>query len=169
MIHAQAVREDQLDKMKTLGIIPSFFGMQTFYWGDWHRDVTMGKERAFRWDPAASAIKRGMLFTEHHDAPVATPSAMMIVFASVNRTSRSGEVIGPDQRISPYVALKSITASAAYQYFEEGSKGTLQPGKLADFVILNKDPTKVAPATIKDIQVLETIKEGEIVYKAVAG
>ncbi|WP_432669599.1 amidohydrolase [Pseudomonas umsongensis] len=169
MIHAQAVREDQLDKMKSLGIIPSFFGMQTFYWGDWHRDVTMGKERAFRWDPAASAIKRGMLFTEHHDAPVATPSAMMIVFASVNRTSRSGEVIGPDQRISPYVALKSITASAAYQYFEERSKGTLQPGKLADFVILNKDPTKVAPETIKDIQVLETIKEGDTVYQAVEG
>ncbi|MDF3162813.1 amidohydrolase [Pseudomonas proteolytica] len=169
MIHAQAVREDQLDKMKSLGIIPSFFGMQTFYWGDWHRDVTMGKERAFRWDPAASAIKRGMLFTEHHDAPVATPSAMMIVFASVNRTSRSGEVIGSDQRISPYLALKSITASAAYQYFEERRKGTLLPGKLADFVILDNDPTKVAPATIKDIQVLETIKEGETVYQAVEG
>ncbi|OLU06299.1 hydrolase [Pseudomonas reinekei] len=167
MIHAQAVREDQLDMMKTLGIIPSFFGMQMFYWGDWHRDVTVGKERAFRWDPAASAIKRGMLFTEHHDAPVATPSAMMIIFASVNRTSRTQEVIGPDQRISPYMALKSITAFAAYQYFEERSKGTLQPGKLADFVILDKDPTKVPPETINNIMVLETIKEGDTVYQAV--
>lgn len=169
MIHAQAVREDQLDEMKELAIIPSFFGMQTFYWGDWHRDVTMGEERAFRWDPAVSAIKRGMLFTEHHDAPVATPSAMMIVFASVNRTSRSGAVIGPEQRISPYMALKSITASAAYQYFEENTKGTLKPGKLADFVILDKNPIDVAPQTIKDIRVLQTIKEGETVYRATQG
>lgn len=166
MIHAQAVREDQLDKMKKLAIIPSFFGMQTFYWGDWHRDVTLGKERAFRWDPAVSAIKRGMLFTEHHDAPVAKPSAMMIVFASVNRTSRSGAVIGPEQRISPYMALKSITASAAYQYFEENNKGTLKAGKLADFVILDKNPVDVAPATIRDIRVLQTIKEGDTVYLA---
>lgn len=164
MIHAQTVREDQLDQMKELGIIPSFFSMHTFYWGDWHRDQTLGKERAYRISPTVSALKRGMWFTEHHDAPVALPSSLMILHTTVNRTSRSGDVIGPDQRVSPYIALKSITGWAARQYFEEKTKGTLSVGKLADLVILDKDPTAVDPATIKDIRVLETIKEGRSIY-----
>ncbi len=166
MIHAQTVREDQLDRMNELAIVPSFFSMHTYYWGDWHRDETLGKERAYRISPTASALRRGMKFTEHHDAPVALPSAIMILHTTVNRTSRSGDVIGPDQRVSPFIALKSVTAWAAWQYLEENSKGTLARGKLADFVILDKDPTKVAPSTIKDIKVLETIKEGRTVYQA---
>jgi hypothetical protein len=107
-----------------------------------------------------------MRFTEHHDAPVALPSAIMILHTTVNRISRSGDVIGPDQRVSPYIALKSITEWAAWQYFEEGQKGTLTPGKLADLVVLDKDPTSIEPTLIKDITVLETIKEGRTVYKA---
>lgn len=164
MIHAQTVREDQLDRMKALGIIPSFFSMHTFYWGDWHRDETLGKERAYRISPTASALKRGMIFTEHHDAPVALPSSMMILYTTVNRVSRSGDVIGAEQRVSPYIALKSITDWAAQQYFEQDSKGTLRAGKLADLVILDQDPTQVEPGTLKDIRVLETIKEGKTVY-----
>ncbi|WP_036498054.1 amidohydrolase [Nitrosococcus oceani] len=166
MIHAQTVRESQLERMKKLGILPSFFSMHTYYWGDWHRDETLGPERAARISPTASALKRGMRFTEHHDAPVALPSAIMILHTTVNRTSRSGEVIGPDQRVSPYQALKSITDWAAWQYFEQDSKGTLTKGKLADLVILDQDPTQVDPATIMNIRVLETIKEGQTVYKA---
>ena len=166
MVHAQTVREDQIDRMQELGIVPSYFSMHTYYWGDWHRDETLGKERAYRISPTESTLRRGMKFTEHHDAPVALPSAMVILHTTVNRTSRSGDVIGPDQRVSPYIALKSITEWAAWQYFEENSKGTLAPGKLADLVILDADPTQVEPATIKDIKVLETIKEGQTVYKA---
>jgi len=165
MIHAQTVREDQLDRMKELGIVPSFFSMHTYYWGDWHRDETLGKERAYRISPTGSALRRGMKFTEHHDAPVALPSAIMILHTTVNRTSRSGDVIGPDQRVSAFIALKSITQWAAWQYFEEDRKGTLAPGKLADLVVLDKDPTKVEQSAIKDINVLETIKEGRTVYK----
>jgi hypothetical protein len=165
MIHAQTVREDQLDSMKVLGIIPSFFSMHTFYWGDWHRDETLGKERAYRISPTQSALKRGMIFTEHHDAPVANPDAIRILATTVNRTSRSGDVIGPDQRVSPYIALKSITDWAAYQSFEDDIKGTLKAGKLADFVILDKNPCKIDPAAINDLKVLETIKEGKTVYK----
>lgn len=165
MIHAQTVREDQLDSMKVLGIMPSFFGMHTYYWGDWHRDETLGKERAYRISPAVSALNRGMLFTEHHDAPVATASAIMILHTAVNRTSRSGDIIGPDQRISPYIALKTLTEWSAYQYFEQESKGTLEAGKFADLVILDKNPLKIAPEEIIDIQVMETIKEGKTIYK----
>ncbi len=164
-IHAQTATFDQLDSMKALQIIPSFFAMHTYYWGDWHTDETLGKERAYRISPAATALKKGMIFTQHHDAPVALPSSIMILYTTVNRISRSGEVIGPDERISPYDALRSITTWAAYQYFEEDKKGTLKAGKLADFVILDKNPLKIDPKTIKDIQVLETIKEGKTVYK----
>jgi len=165
MVHAQTVRFDQLDRMKELGVIPSFFGLHTFYWGDWHVDRTLGKERAYRISPAATTLEKGMIFTQHHDAPVILPNSMMIVHTTVNRASRSGEIIGPDERISPYQALLSITRWAAYQYFEEGTKGSLEAGKLADFVILNKNPLKVNPMTIRDIKVLETIKEGKSVYR----
>ena len=164
MIHAQTVREDQLDRMKELGIVPSFFSMHTYYWGDWHRDETLGRERAYRISPTASALRRGMRFTEHHDAPVALPSAIMILHTTVNRTSRSGDVIGSDQRIAPLDAVKSITAWAAWQYFEEDSKGTLAKGKLADMVVLSDNPLTIDPAKIDTIEVLRTIKEGRTVY-----
>jgi hypothetical protein len=166
MIHAQTVREDQLDAMKELGIIPSFFGMHTYYWGDWHRDSVLGPERASRISPAASALKRGIPFTQHHDAPVALPSAIMVLFSQVNRVTRSGQVLGPEQRVSAMDAIKSITINAAHQYFEERTKGSLEPGKLADFVILDQNPLTVDPMKIKDIKVVETIKEGKTIYRA---
>lgn len=166
MIHAQTVREDQLDAMKELGIIPSFFGMHTYYWGDWHRDSVLGPERTASISPAASALKRDMIYTQHHDAPVALPSSIMILASQVNRTTRSGKVIGPEQRVSVMEALKSITINAAYQYFEERIKGSLEPGKLADLVILDKNPLKVEPGVINKIQVVETIKEGKSIYVA---
>ena len=164
MVHAQTVTENQLDEMQELGIIPSFFAMHTYYWGDWHRDSVLGPERAARISPAASALKRGMIYTQHHDAPVALPSSIMILSSQVNRTTRSGKVLGSEQRVSVMDALKSITINAAYQYFEEAAKGSLEPGKLADFVILDKNPLKVEPLAIKDIKVVETIKEGVSIY-----
>ncbi|MDD3132758.1 MAG: amidohydrolase family protein, partial [Bacteroidales bacterium] len=133
--------------------------------GDWHRDETLGKERAYRISPAVSALNRGMIFTEHHDAPVATASSIMILHTAVNRTSRSGDIIGPDQRISPYIALKTLTEWSAYQYFEEDTKGTLEAGKLADLVILDKNPLKIPPEEIINIQVMETIKQGNTIFK----
>lgn len=165
MIHAQTARYDQLDSMKVLGIIPSFFSMHTFYWGDWHRDETLGQERAFRISPAQTAYRKGLIFTEHHDAPVGLPSSIMILHTAVNRTSRTDSVIGKAEKLTPYQALLSITRYSAYQYFEENSKGTLTPGKQADLVILDKNPMKVDPGDIIRIKVLETIKEGRTVYK----
>lgn len=107
-----------------------------------------------------------MKFTEHHDAPVALPSAIMIIHTTVNRTSRSEDVIGEEQRVTPYIALKAVTEWAAWQYFEEDSKGSLVKGKLADFVILDNNPLTVNPLSIMDFKVLQTIKEGKTVYEA---
>jgi hypothetical protein len=90
----------------------------------------------------------------------------MILFSQVNRVTRSGEVLGPDQRVSAMDAIRSVTINAAYQYFEERTKGSLEPGKLADLVILDRNPLTVDPMAIKDIKVVETIKEGKTIYTA---
>lgn len=164
MIHAQTVREDQLDEMAHLGIMPSFFSIHTYYWGDWHRDETLGQERAYRISPAASAIRRNMFWTSHHDAPVALPDSIRILSSCVTRKSRSGDIIGPDQRVSMADALKALTIHAAWQYGEEARKGTIEVGKVADLVVLSGNPLKVDPNRIMDLKVVETIKEGRTVY-----
>ncbi len=164
IIHAQTMREDQLDRAKDLGLIPSFFSLHTYYWGDWHKHETLGAKRANRISPTGSALKRGMIFTEHHDAPVIPPKNMMVIDATVNRTTRSGDVLGEDQKVSPYIALKTVTDWAAYQYFEDKTKGTLEQGKLADLVVLDQDPLKVPSQRIKDIKIVATYKEGQKIY-----
>jgi predicted amidohydrolase YtcJ len=113
-----------------------------------------------------SFLRAGLPFTFSHDAPVSpVPSILALVDAGVNRMSGSGRVIGPDERITPYQALRAVTATAAYQLKEEKTKGTLEVGKLADLVILEKNPLAVEPTTIKDIAVVETIKEGKTVWR----
>jgi predicted amidohydrolase YtcJ len=164
MIHAQTVRDDQLERMRDLQIIPSFFVSHTYFWGDWHRDSVLGPKRAARISPVKSTVDRAMPFTLHNDAPIVPPDMLHLVWSAVNRITRSGKVLGPEQRVSVLDALKGITIHAAYQNFEEGIKGSIEPGKLADLVILAENPLRVDPMLIKDIRVLETIKEGQRVY-----
>ena len=165
MIHAQIVREDQLDRMQTLGIFPAFFPAHTFYWGDWHRDSVLGPERAEHISPAGSAPTRDMIFSSHNDAPVVLPSAMRLMWSVVNRRTRSNDILGATQCVTPLEGLKSVTLWPAHQHFEEDLKGSIEPGKLADFAILSDNPLTVDPMTIRDIEVLETIKEGQTIYK----
>ncbi|MBH2000724.1 MAG: amidohydrolase [Moraxellaceae bacterium] len=165
LIHSQTIRDDQLDQLKALDIIPSFFSLHTFYWGDWHRQQTLGEARAARISPTATALKKQLIFTEHHDAPVVPPNSLMMLDATVNRLTRSNDVLGADERISPYLALKSMTDWAAYQYFEDQHKGTLTQGKLADLVILDQNPLTIPSREIKNIQVLATYKEGNLLYQ----
>ncbi len=160
IIHAQTMRADQVARLRMLNGIPSFFAAHTFYWGDYHRVSVLGEERAARISPTRETVAAGLMLTSHHDAPVIAPDALRVVDATVNRTTRSGAVLGPDQRLTPYEALKAVTIWGAFQHFEEASKGTLTPGKRADLVVLSANPLKVAPATIKDIRVVATIKDG---------
>ncbi|MEK8180812.1 amidohydrolase [Flavobacterium buctense] len=164
LIHGQLIRMDQLDSIKKYDIVGSFFPMHTFYWGDWYKEI-IGPDKAQLISPINSALKKGIRVTSHTDAPVAMPNLMMIMYTTVNRISRSGTVIGPDERLTPYQALKSITIWGAEQFFEEDNKGTLTVGKLADMVVLDKNPLKVDPLTLKDIKVTETIKEGKSIFK----
>jgi predicted amidohydrolase YtcJ len=164
LIHGQLIRMDQLDSIKKYDIVGSFFPMHTFYWGDWYKEI-IGPDRAQQISPINSALKKGIRVTSHTDAPVAMPNLMMIMWTTVNRVSRSGTVIGTNERLTPYQALKSITIWGAEQFFEEDRKGSLKVGKFGDFVVLDKNPLKVDPMTLKDIKVLETIKEGKSIFK----
>ena len=165
-IHSQLARHDQIDAMQMLGIVPSFFTAHTYFWGDWHVQ-SFGKERAYGISPMNYASsKPGFRFTNHNDSPIVPPNMLFLAWTAVNRQSRSEQVIGPDERVSPYIALKAMTDHAAYQYFEEKTKGTLEAGKLADLVILDANPLKVEPMAIKDIKVLETLKAGKTIYKS---
>ncbi len=164
LIHGQYVRMDQLDSLKKLDVIASLFPMHTFYWGDWHKKI-IGDSLGNKISPIKSALNRGLHVTSHTDAPVALPNLMMIMWTTVNRVSRTGAVIGAEERLTPYEALQSITIWGAYQHFEDTKKGSLTVGKLGDMVVLSENPLKVDPMKIKDIVVLETIKEGKSIYK----
>jgi len=166
MIHSQTVRDDQLDRMARLRITPSFFVSHTFFWGDWHREETLGVERAIRISPTRSATERGIRYTLHNDPPVVPPDMIRTLWSATTRRTRSGEVLGREQRASTHEALAGITLDAARQYGEEASKGSISAGKQADFVIVDQDPLAMDPENLLQLQVLETISRGKTVFLA---
>ncbi len=164
VIHAQFARQDQMLKFVNYKMEPSFFTNHAYFWGDVHVE-NLGKKRADFLSPMVSAERLGLKPTNHSDATVTPIDPIFTIWTAVNRVSRSGAIIGEKERAKPYLALKAITSNAAYEFFEEDLKGTLTKGKLADFVILDQNPLKVKPMDIKNIQVMETIKEGQTIYK----
>jgi len=164
LIHGQFQREDQVQAFVDLGLMPSLFPMHTFYWGDWHRDHTVGPALADNISPTGWYRMRGSRFTSHTDAPVAFPDTMRVLDSTVTRRSRSGDIIGPAQRVDVMTALKAMTIWCAYQAFEEADKGSIEVGKRADFVILSADPTAVDPETLDQLLVTETIKDGKSIF-----
>lgn len=165
VVHSQFIRPDQLEKYVEYKVTPSFYTLHTFYFAEAHIK-NRGAEQAAYISPMRDAIDMGLHPTNHTDFVVAPLDQMFVMWSAVNRISRGGEVIGPDQRISPLEALQAITINAARQYDEEESKGSIEPGKLADLVILSDNPLTVEPDAIKDIKVVETIKEGSTVFRA---
>ncbi len=163
MIHCQTVRNDQLDAMARLKMIASIFVGHVWYWGDIHMK-NFGSVRGNHISPVREAMDRGVTVNFHQDTPVTKPNMLHSVWCAVNRISRNGAVIGENQRISVYEALKAVTINAAYEYFEESSKGSIEAGKRADLVILDKSPLEVDLMDIKNIQVMSTIKDGTVVY-----
>jgi predicted amidohydrolase YtcJ len=164
MIHAQFTRKDQVDKYVAYKIRPSFYTLHTYYFAEAHI-ANRGKQQAMYISPMRDAIDKGLKPTNHTDFVVAPLDQMFMLWSAVNRVSRAGAVIGADQRVTPMEGLKAMTIWAADQHREGDIKGSLEAGKLADLVILDKNPLKAKPMAIKDIKVVETVKEGKTVYK----
>ena len=166
LIHGQTLRHDQVAQLKALGIFPSLFPMHTFYWGDWHRESVLGPERAENISPTGWVLEQDMIFATHHDAPVALPDSMRVLSATVTRRTRSGKLLGEQHKVPVATALRAMTLWPAWQHFEEERKGSIEVGKLADFVVLSHNPMTVPEERLADIRVLETIKEGQTIYRA---
>ena len=163
LVHSQIIREDQYSSMYNLNIIPSIFVAHVYYWGDTHI-ANLGMERASQISASQTALQNNLAFTYHQDTPVIKPNMLETVWCAVNRISRDGVLLGENQKVTPYEALKAITINAAYQNKEEYLKGTIEEGKLADLIILSDNPLKCDPMDIKDIEIIDTIKEGKTLY-----
>lgn len=164
LIHSQMAREDQVARMKDLGITPSFFSAHTYYWGDRHRDIFMGPERAATMSPARWALDNGVRFSSHMDTPVTPMLPLQAVWSQVHRKSTSGAVLGPEQRIGVIDALRAVTIDAAWQIFQEDNRGSLEAGKLADLVVLSANPVD-DPESMRELQVERTVIGGVTVYR----
>jgi predicted amidohydrolase YtcJ len=164
--HCQTAGEDQLDHMRSLGVAASFFAPHVWYWGDRHREIFLGPERAARIDPLASALRRGIKFGLHNDSPVTPINPLLSIGTAVSRLTSGGQVLGAEQAITVDQALRAMTLDSAYLAFEESLKGSLTKGKLGDVVVLDADPHKVALGEIKDIPVAMTIVGGEVMHGA---
>jgi predicted amidohydrolase YtcJ len=164
-IHAQFIRKDQVQKFAEYHIRPSFYTLHTYYFAAAHA-ANRGADEASYISPMRDAIDAGLHPANHTDFVVAPLDQMFVLWSAVNRISRAGAVIGAGQCITPLEGLKAMTVWPAEMYGEQDSKGTLETGKLADLVILDRNPLKVPKAEIKDIKVVETIKSGQSVYHA---
>lgn len=163
MIHCQTARRDQYERMGELNMIPSIFASHIWYWGDVHLK-NFGERRGMRVSAVRDALDQGLPFTFHTDCPVLPPNMIEAVWCAVNRVTKKGVQLDEEQKVGVFDALKAVTVNGAYQYHEEDRKGTLEAGKLADLVVLDRNPLKVETLDIRDIAVLQTIKEGETVY-----
>ncbi|EQB13618.1 amidohydrolase [Novosphingobium lindaniclasticum] len=163
-IHSQTATLDELKAMKTLDIEPTFFASHTYYWGDWHREVTLGPSRADRISPQRDAFDVGLKPSIHNDSPIVPPDMIRLIWSAATRRTRSNDILGPEQRVTPYEALMEVTRNAAYEIHEEAAKGTLEPGKVADLVILDSNPLTVPPEDLLKVKVMGTIKDGHYIF-----
>jgi predicted amidohydrolase YtcJ len=161
--HAMFARQDQLKQFKEKQVLPIMLINHLWLYGDVYQQI-VGSERAANHNPLKWVQTAGLRIGIHNDTPSSGPSALFSIWTAVNRKTVKGVLLGPDQRITPYQALQGFTTNAAYQYKEESNKGMIAQGMFADFVMLDRNPLKVKPEEIKDIQVLETIKQGKSLF-----
>ena len=162
--HCQSVREDQLDRIARLGVHVPFFNLHVYYWGTRHRDRFLGPDRGPRISPLRSAQQRGITFVGHSDWWVTPVDPLFNVHVAVNRNTREGDTLGPDERISVDQALRAMTSDAAWQLRLEEQVGSIEPGKLADLVILSENPLDY-DGDLRNIQVERTLIGGVTIYE----
>ena len=163
MIHAQLLGLDQLERVKALGVIPSFFVAHVYHWGEIHVK-NFGLDRAGRISPAGSALSWCIPFTFHQDSPVIPPDMLETIWCACIRRTKAGRVLGAEEGIPVEAALRAVTQTAALQYGLERELGTLRPGKRADFVLLSGDPLRTPPEELKKLQVERTIQRGRTIW-----
>lgn len=164
IIHGQTLRDDQLEQMAELGMTVSFFAAHIHFWGDRHHSTFLGPERACRLSPAASAERFGVRYTLHNDASVTPTRPLHLAHCAVNRTTSSGRILGEDQKISALSALRAQTIDAAWQVFQENTRGSIEPGKVADLVVLSGNPIATSES-LTDLKVTMTVREGDVVQR----
>jgi predicted amidohydrolase YtcJ len=164
VVHAQMTRDDQLERYGVLGLTPSFFPAHVYYWGDRHRDVFLGPKRAAFISPLKTATNKRVRYTIHLDTPVVPMDPLLLVWTAASRETSSGEVLGADERIDLMQALRATTIDAAWQMFQEDNRGSIEPGKFADLVVLSEDPL-ARPEALRDIVVEKTLIGGVLVFE----
>ena len=160
LTHCQMADESQFRRMAQLGICSNLFANHIYYWGDQHYCQTMGPDRAMRMDACATAKRIGVPFTIHSDAPVTPLDPLFTAWCAVNRQTASGRILGPNERIDVEDALRAITLGAAFTLRLDHLVGSIEPGKYADFAVLDDDPTTVPVETLKDVSVWGTVIDG---------
>ncbi len=164
--HCTLLHDDQIARMKALGLSPSFLIGHVYYWGRAFRDDILGPARADRLDPCASALRGGLRPTLHSDWNVTEIEPLRMVENAVTRVMRDGgEVLNPAERVPVETALRMVTADAAWQCKRDFT-GVLAPGKAADLVILAQDPTSIDPTQLRHIPVRETWLDGKRRFEA---
>ena len=160
--HAQMADAGQFRRMKALGMCANLFANHLFYWGDVHYAKTLGPERAERMNACGTALRLGVPFAIHCDAPVTPIGPLFTAWCAVNRLTASGRTLGEAEKISVADALHAITLGAAYTLKLDEEVGSIDVGKRADFAILDDDPLAVAPEKLKDIGVWGTVLGGRV-------
>jgi len=160
--HAQLAPVDQFRRMKALGICANLFANHIYYFGDKHRDITVGPDRARRMNACRDALDCGVPLAIHSDAPVTPMGPLFGAWCAVNRKTASGQVLGEAQRITVEEALHAITLGAAYTLKMDHEVGSIATGKRADFCVLEEDPLEVGAEGLKDISVVTTVIGGRV-------
>ena len=158
--HCQLTTASQYRRMAALGLNANIFSNHLWYWGDQHYEITVGPDRAARMNACATAAREGVRFSLHCDASITPLGSLHTAWCAVNRVTPKGRVLGPDERISVWQALRAVTVDAAHQLHMDHEIGTLEAGKRADMVALGSDPFSVAPLELRDIEVRGTVLAG---------
>ncbi len=161
--HCSVLHDDQIERMVSLGLSPSFLIGHIRWWGKAFQERLLGAERADRYDPCASALAAGLRISLHSDWNVTPLGPLRYVEDAVTRImAEGGEVLSGDERIGVDAALRAVTIDAVWQCRADDITGSIEVGKYADLVLLEEDPTSVDPTSIAAIAVSETRLAGEV-------
>lgn len=163
--HCMLLPKSSAEALKKMNVSVSFHINHLLYYGEFLGSSIMGKERAAMIFPIQSVASQGIKYSLHADMPQFYPNPLSLMSTSVNRTTESGNLINGSERVSVWQALKSMTIDAAWQLHMEDKLGSIEKGKYADMVILDKNPLKISPEDLSKVQVLETIVAGNSIWK----